>query len=80
MLYVQTGCRFPTVDLWNTSLNHLQIDILAVQQERFTESPSIPVSTVRFHIDDLVQDETGEELGRLLPNGCVDGDAVVQEA
>ena len=61
--HVQTGCRFPTVDLSKTGFDHFEVDIFAVQQEDLTKGASVPVSSIGLHIDGLVQHQTGKVLG-----------------
>ena len=57
------------VTFCKTCLDHLHIDVLTVQQEHLTESPSVPVSSIGFHIDGLVQYQGSKVLCRLLGEG-----------
>jgi len=63
--HVETGCRVFAADFGKTGLDHFDVDILAVQQKDLTEGPSVPISSIRFHVDDLAQNKSGKVLGRL---------------
>lgn len=52
--------RFPPVDLSKTSLGHLQIDVVSINKN-LPQYPTIPVGTIRFHIDRTVQGKFGQE-------------------